>query len=310
MASVGPGAHAGSMQTPLEMFRAAPVQHLALDSAQVAYRVFGSGPALVFVHGWPMSGVTFRGLVAELKQHFTCYVPDLPGAGDSPLDPTMKDLFRDGARSIGALVDRLGLDRFGLIGFDSGGAIARIVAAQRPGRVFGLALTNTETPGHKLPLIKMFQRAASLPGATLAFKWMLGSKAFLRSKFGFKGAFANLDFVEDPEFRASTLVPLQRDPTGALHSFKHADLDIADELDAIHAEIDAPLLCVWGDRCGFFPLENVEAMVRGWPMPARLEVVPGHKLLVHEEQPQAVLRAMLPFLREHAPPTLLEANAG
>ena len=298
------------MQTPLEMFRAAPVQHLDLGSTKMAYRVFGSGPALVLVHGWPLSGVSFRALVAELQQQFTCYVPDLPGAGDSPIDPTLKDLFHDGARVVGTLVDRLGLDRFGLIGFDSGGAMARIVAAERPGRVFALALTNTETPGHKLPMIKMFQLAASLPGATTAFKWMLGSKAFLRSKFGFKGTFANLDYLDDPEFRSATLEPLQRDPSGALYSVKNADLDIADDLEEIHAKIDAPLLCVWGDRCGFFPLEGAEAMVNGWPTQAHLEVLPGQKLLVHEEQPQAVLRAMIPFLREHAPPTLLEANAG
>jgi pimeloyl-ACP methyl ester carboxylesterase len=298
------------METPLEMFRAAPVQHLDLGSTKMAYRVFGSGPALVFVHGWPLSGVSFRALIARMRHHFTCYVPDLPGAGDSPIDPSMKDLFHDGARAIGTLVDALELDHFALIGFDSGGAMARIVAADRPGRVFALALTNTETPGHKLPLIKMFQRAASLPGATTAFKWMLGSKAFLRSKFGFKGTFANLDYLEDPEFRAATLEPLRRDPSGALYSVKNADLDIADHLDEIHARIDAPLLCVWGDRCGFFPVECAEAMVNSWPTQAHLEVVSGEKLLVHEEQPEAVLRAMLPFLREHAPPTLLEANAG
>ena len=55
---------------------------------------------------------------------------------------------------------------------------------------------------------------------------------------------------------------------------------------------------------------GAEAMVNGWPTQAHLEVLPGQKLLVHEEQPRAVLRAMIPFLREHAPPTLLEANAG
>lgn len=298
------------MQTPLSMFRAAPVQHLDLGSTAMAYRVFGSGPALVLVHGWPMSGVSFRAILVELQQHFTCYVPDLPGAGDSPLDPTMTDLFHDGARAVGRLVDALGLERFGLIGFDSGGAMARIVASERPGRVFGIAMTNTETPGHKLPLIKMFQMATSIPGSLLAFKWMLRSKAFLRSKFGFKGTFANLDYLEDPEFVASTLEPLQRDPSGALWSVKNANLDIADHLDEIHAKIDAPLLCVWGDRCGFFPLEGAEAMVNDWPAQAHLEVVPGQKLLVHEEQPQAVLRAMMPFLREHASPTLLKANAG
>ncbi len=297
------------MQTPLELFRAAPIQHLDLGTTKMAYRVFGSGPALVFVHGWPLSGVSYRGLLTELREHYTCYVPDLPGAGDSPWDPTVKDLFVDGGDRIGAFVDGLGLDRFGLVGFDSGGAIARFAAAQRPGRVFALVLTNTETPGHHLPLIQTLQRMARMPGATTVFRWLLRSRMYLRSRFGFKGAFADLASL-DGDFKEATLEPLRRDPSGALKAVINADLTVEEKLPAVHAKIDAPLLCVWGDRCGFFPLAGAEEMVRTWPADAQLEVVSGQKLLVHEEQPQAVLRAMIPFLREHAPPTLVEANAG
>lgn len=274
----------------------------------MAYRVFGSGPALVFVHGWPLSGVSFRGLIAELRHHFTCYVPDLPGAGDTPWDETVRDLFTGGAARIGAFVDALGLERFGLIGFDSGGAIARLVAAERPGRVFALALTNTETPGHALPLMLMLQRAARLPGATTVFGWLLRSRAYLRSRWGFAGALKNLDHLEG-DFREASLVPLQRDPSGVLLALRNANLQIADELAAVHAKIDAPLLCVWGDRCGFFPVAGAASMVDDWPTEARLEVLSGHKLLVHEEDPHAVLRAILPFLRTHAPENLAELSA-
>jgi len=297
------------MQSPLEMFRAAPVQHLDVGPTTLAYRVFGSGPALVFVHGWPMSGVTFRAVVAELKQHFTCYVPDLPGAGDSPWDSSVKDLFFDAGERIGTFVDRLGLERFAMMGFDSGGAVARIAASQRPGRVFAMVMTNTEVPGHKLPLLEQFQMLARLPGAKAVFRWLLHSRTFLRSRYGFKGAFADLAQL-DGDFREATIVPLQRDPSGMLLSLLHADLNISDHLAEVHAKIDAPLLAVWGDRCGFFPLREGEAMVRDWPVDARLEVVPGQKLMLHEEDPQSLLRVMIPFLREHAPPTLLEANAG
>ncbi len=308
MAVAESGAHLATMQTPLQLFRAATVQHLDLGTTRMAYRVFGSGPALVFVHGWPLSGVTFRGLVAELRHHFTCYVPDLPGAGDTPWDDAIGDLFTDGADRIGAFVDALNLGRFGLIGFDSGGAIARLVAAERPGRVFGLALTNTEVPGHSLPLMTALQRAAGLPGATTLFRWLLHSPLFLRSRFGFKGTVKNLAYLEGA-FREASLVPLQRDPSGALLALRNANLHIADELAAVHAKIDAPLLCIWGDRCGFFPVDGAEAMVRDWPGLAQLEVLHGHKLLVHEEDPGGVLRAMLPFLQAHAPETLAALSA-
>ena len=303
-----PNAHVVRMQTPLHRFLAAPVQYADLGTTRMAYRVFGSGPALVFVHGWPLSGVTFRSLIDGLRHEFTCYVPDLPGAGQTGWDDTVRDLFTDGAARIGALIDTLGLQRFGLIGFDSGGAIARLVAAERPGRVFAMVLTNTETPGHMLPLMTMLQRAARLPGATAIFRGLLRSRAFLRSRFGFAGTLKDLDHLEG-DFKEASLQPLQSDPSGPLQALRHANLHIADELGEVHARIDAPLLCVWGDRCGFFPVSGAEAMVEAWPAEARLVVLSGHKLLVHEEDPDAVLRAMIPFLRAHAHGHLAELSA-
>lgn len=300
-------AHAPGMGSPLELFRAAPVQHLDLGSTNMAYRVFGSGPALVMVHGWPLSGVTFRGLIPELQKSFTCYVPDLPGAGDTPWDPRVRDLFFDGGRRIGEFVDRLGLESFAMMGFDSGGAIARIAAAERPKRVFAMVMTNTETPGHSVQLVKTLQRTTSLPGATAMFRLLLRSRIFLRSRFGFAGAFADLSALEG-DFKQATLEGLQRDPSGALLSLRNADLGVVDHLAKVHAKIDAPLLCVWGDRCGFFPVEGAQEMVASWQPEAHLEVVSGQKLMVHEESPGLVLRAMIPFLRAHAPAHLTAAS--
>ena len=299
--------HAPGMQSALDLFRAAPLKHIELGTTKMAYRVFGSGPALVMVHGWPMSGVSFRELIPELQKSFTCYVPDLPGAGDTPWDPTVRDLFFDGGRRIGEFVDALGLSSFALTGFDSGGAIARIAASERPGRVFAMVLTNTETPGYIPTLVKAMQTAAALPGSTAVFRWLLRSPRFLRSKFGFGGAVADPGYLEG-SFNDATLAGLQRDPSGALLSLRNADLDVAEHLGAIHEKIDAPLLCIWGDACPFFPVRGVEAMVQGWPVQAHLEVVPGQKLLIHEESPQDVLRAMIPFLRAHAPAHLAAAS--
>lgn len=299
--------HSPGMKTALELFRAAPVQHIDLGTTNMAYRVFGSGPALVLVHGWPLSGVTFRDLLPELQKSYTCYVPDLPGAGDTPWDPTVRDLFFDGGRRIGAFVDRLGLENFAMMGFDSGAAIARIAAAERPGRVFAIVMTNTEVPGHIPKLVKWLQKAASLPGANAIFGRLLRSRMFLRSKFGLGGTVANLDYL-DGEFKEATLVGLQHDPSGALLSLRNADLNVANHLEDVHAKIDAPLLCIWGDRCPFFPVRGAKAMVESWRAEAHLEVVPGQKLLVHEESPDVVLRAMIPFLRARAPAHLVAAS--
>jgi pimeloyl-ACP methyl ester carboxylesterase len=275
----------------------------------MAYRVFGTGPAVVFVHGWPFSGSSFRSLVARLKQHFTCYVPDLPGAGETPWDPSIRDLFVEGGERVAAFVRALELPRVALVGFDSGGALARVAAAELGCRVFALALTNTETPGHRLPLIEAFQKIARLPGSALAFRFLLHARWFVESKYGFGSAVARLSHL-DGDFAAATLEPLKRDASGALTALCNADLNVGEHLAEIHARIDAPLLCVWGDRCGFFPLPHAETMVQDWRGPAALEVVEGERLLVHEEAPDAVVHAMLPFLLHHAAVQLRKADAG
>ena len=287
------------MTSALRQWRAAPVHFLDLDGKKIAYRRFGSGPAIVLIHGWPLSGVTYRGLVAELSQSFTCYVPDLPGAGDSPADPDLVDLFTDFGDLIVRFVDTLDLKQFALVGHDSGGAMARVAAAQLGERVTAMVLTNTEVPGHVPRVVKLLQYAAALPMAGAIFQLLLGSRAFLRSGLGFGGAFEDKDFI-DGEFRETACAPLAKDVRNALFSLRRADLNIAHALPKLHANNRAPLLCVWGDADPFFSVAGAEAIVSQWAGSARLELIPGKKLLVHEEVPTLVASHIAAFVTEHA----------
>jgi len=70
-----------------ELFRRAPDRHLDVGEGEVAYRRVGDGPDVLFVHGWPVSGATWRKLLPHLAPHVTCHVIDLPGAGSSKFDP-------------------------------------------------------------------------------------------------------------------------------------------------------------------------------------------------------------------------------
>src|SRR5437899_1444856 len=54
-----------------------------LGDATVCYRKPGEGPALVLFHGYPVSGYTWRKVVPELSNYFTCYAFDLIGLGNS-----------------------------------------------------------------------------------------------------------------------------------------------------------------------------------------------------------------------------------
>ena len=54
---------------------------LEAGGATVCYRKEGDGPAIVFLHGFPLSGLTWRRVVPALSGRFTCYALDLVGLG-------------------------------------------------------------------------------------------------------------------------------------------------------------------------------------------------------------------------------------
>ena len=54
-----------------DLFRKPPERFLDVGEGEAAYRRVGSGPDVLFVHGWPVSGATFRLLLPHLVDHVT-----------------------------------------------------------------------------------------------------------------------------------------------------------------------------------------------------------------------------------------------
>ncbi|MFF1614136.1 alpha/beta fold hydrolase [Amycolatopsis sp. NPDC058278] len=104
----------------------------------LAYRSFGTGSPLVFLHGNPASSHLWRNVMPSLPGHRLA--PDLIGMGDSPR-PDIAYTFDDHARYLDEWFDALELDNVVLVGHDWGGALAADWAARHPSRVRGLAFT-------------------------------------------------------------------------------------------------------------------------------------------------------------------------
>nr|WP_294848625.1 alpha/beta hydrolase [uncultured Sphingomonas sp.] len=104
-------------------------------------------PAALFVHGFPESHRTWRGLVPLLSDEVRMIMPDLRGFGatDKPQDVTnyatdtlIADLY--------ALADAVKIERFALVGHDWGGAIAWAAAIRGDPRIERLAIINSPHP--------------------------------------------------------------------------------------------------------------------------------------------------------------------
>jgi pimeloyl-ACP methyl ester carboxylesterase len=266
-------------------------------TARLPCRVFGSGPALLLVHGFPLSGFTWRKLLPELSRRYTCYVPDLPGMGESRWSDATDFSFPGQGRTLKALVDRLGLERYAVLAQDTGGTFARYLALADGARVEKLALINTEIPGHRPPWIPLYQLLMRAPGAPAALGLLSRSRAFLRSPLGFGGCFTDLGLI-DGDFHEHVVQPLVRSPErrdGMRRYLIGAKWDAVDALEREHARLAMPVRLIWGADDPTFPLDLARAMLKQLP-DARLVEILGARLLVHEEKPAEVAREVVEFL--------------
>lgn len=200
-------AKAPSLAEVVASFRGAPHAKLDVGHSRLAYWKFGAGPDVVLVHGWPFHSATFRGLIPELAGSFTCHLIDLPGAGQTESDDDAPISLTGHAETVRRAADVLGLGRYALLAFDSGGAVARHVAAADP-RVAGLALGNTEIPGATSPALVLFFAMLRLGGLPL-LRLALGNRVLRRSPVSLGGCFSDLRCLEG-EFHEFFVEPILR----------------------------------------------------------------------------------------------------
>ena len=97
--------------------------YLDLPDLRLHYLRQGSGPSLVFLHGWPEWSGVWRKNLPVLAESFDVIAPDLRNFGDSR-GAEAQDVAHY-VSDIEALVDGLGLERFGIVSHDIGGFLAQ-----------------------------------------------------------------------------------------------------------------------------------------------------------------------------------------
>lgn len=285
-----------SYSSAAQAFLKAPIQHIKVDDATFALRRFGKGPALLLIHGFPLSSFTWRHILRGLSAHFTCYVPDLPGLGDSIWQDNTDFNFVAQASRLKKMMDILEISKYSIIAQDTGATIARCLTLQDSQRVQKLVMINTEISFHRPPWVVEYQILTKIPGVALIFQQLLRSRSFLKSSLGFGGSFQNMALMND-EFLQQFIAPLA-DKTrlrGLISYLNGIDWDVVDGLAVQHQAIRQPLLLLWGENDLTFPLTYAEKMLPEFP-DAVLKIIPDCKLLPHEEKPEMALVALLEFL--------------
>src|SRR3954449_828863 len=134
---------------------------IELHGHPVSYRMAGSGPAVVLIHGITSSSRTWERVVPALAKHHTVIAPDLLGHGESakPRGDYSLGAYASGVRD---LLVALGHPRATVVGHSLGGGIAMQLAYQFPERVERLVLVNSGGLGRE---VNLMLRAATLPGS-------------------------------------------------------------------------------------------------------------------------------------------------
>ena len=279
-----------------DLFRAEPDAFVEVPGGAVALRTVGSGPAVVFSHGWPVSGATFRLLLPHLVDHVTCHVVDYVGAGSSRFTADTPASIQGHIEALVAVVDHLGVDSVAVVGHDSGGLIARHALAGDP-RLRGMGLVDTEQASGVGWRFRSFLANRHVPGFGRALGWLAGQQRLRRNGFVLGDAFADRSLL-DGDFDELMLAPLHTDRERqvlagrVLRSFRY---DYLRQLGDLHRRIEVPVRLVWGTEDRFFPVALARADVATFP-DASLVEIDGAGLFAHEEAPAAVAEALLPVL--------------
>jgi pimeloyl-ACP methyl ester carboxylesterase len=100
---------------------------------RLGYRVWGSGPPVVFVHGMADIGRSFVMVMARLADHFTTVEYDLPD-GLTDGSTIGRYTHREYVADLLALLDHLGFRRAAVVGSSFGSTVALAALAAAPER--------------------------------------------------------------------------------------------------------------------------------------------------------------------------------
>ncbi len=121
--------------------RAGPVQHFLVRGVATAVDIQGDGPAVVFLHGFPLDRTMWRHLMAPLTG-WRRIAPDLRGMGLSDA-PDAGYSMVEYAQDLAELLHKLEVEEAVICGLSMGGYIALEFVRNHPDLVRGLILANT-----------------------------------------------------------------------------------------------------------------------------------------------------------------------
>jgi pimeloyl-ACP methyl ester carboxylesterase len=271
-----------------------------LGNVRLNYEKSGppEGRPVVFIHGYAMASSLWRPLADRLStKGLSCLAPTWPlGAHTEPVgvdaDLTMEAV----AAMVAEFLEALALEDVVLVGNDTGGAIAQIVATRTPQRLGGLVLTSCDAFEHfPPPILKPFIAAARFPATFTA------AAQPLRTKLGRRRAYGALAHSDIDQLAAGWLKPALTDPRirEDLRRFTASlNQDTTIKAGQQLPQFDKPALIAWSADDAFFPPEDGRRLAAELPN-ARFELIERARTFSMVDQPDALAELIGNFADAH-----------
>ncbi len=263
---------------------------MTIVPANVHIEVKGSGPSLVLLHGWGMSGVVWQPLIKKLSNFFTLHIVDLPGMGLSrPTEPYhLHSIAEKIAEMLPAHVD--------ILGWSWGGQVAMRIALNYPKTVRSLVLVDS-TPC----FVNKENLAAQAP-------WTQGISAEVFRNFAHSmdlnyhktlTQFLTLQCMGDINARLTIRLlrkKLEERPAPTQQILRQAlniliDTDLRLEIEHLRK----PILLIHGDKDTLVPVQAAHWMMQNLPT-AYLRVIAGASHAPFLSHQASFLEAVIQFL--------------
>ncbi|XP_077236366.1 uncharacterized protein LOC143877926 [Tasmannia lanceolata] len=236
-------------------------------------------PPLILIHGFgPSAYWQWRYQVKSLSSDFDLYVPDLIFFGKSTtLSKERSEVFQ--AVSVGKLMEKLGIERFSVIGTSYGGFVSYNLARMYPERVEKVVIASSGINKNRRDNEELLERAKV---ENIQDLMLPSSPTQLRTLF-----------------RLSVFKPPSRVPDFLLNDVIHTlfmenreqklellmGFDIGKDDNVQISPLQQEVLIVWGEHDKIFPLEKAYELKKSLGEKVRLEVMKNTSHVPQNENP-------------------------
>lgn len=281
------------------------LQFRTIHGYKRAFRIAGSGPAILLIHGIGDNSTTWTGVHAKLAQRFTVIAPDLLGHGrsDKPRADYSTAAYANGMRDLLSVLD---IERVTIVGHSLGGGVAMQFAYQFPHLVDRLILVGA---GGVTKDVNIALRFASLPMgaealALLRLPMVLPAVQMLGQLAGLAlGSTAigrdlpnMLRILNDlPEPTASSAF------TRTLRAVVDWRGQIVTMLDRCYLTEAIPVQIIWGEKDSVIPVRHAHMAHAAMPG-SRLEIFENAAHFPFHDDPARFLDIVQRFIDATEPP--------